>query len=361
MLNIKEKFLQADDLSALFVPLKEGNIMDTNRQEYLIQKYLAKQCNQAELEEFFLLLQTSPGKKIMQQKLDEAMASMDENPISLSPDLSAEMQHRMLQTIRQQQAGRRRRTWLRSAAAVLIILSTWALWYKLGANIRDIILAANQKEVKIESGKIAKILLLDGTVIQAKGGSRLSYAENFNSMNQRRVQLEGEAYFEVAKDATKPFIIHTSSATVEVLGTAFNVKESKTTSEVIVAVIEGKVLFKDKVQSRTVYLEEQQIGVLKSDTLITISANSHNYLNWVSGRLTFDKTSLAAVAQQLKYIYDVNIIIEDTELLRLSFTADMKARRIQTVLEQIAASLNITYYYDYRNNAYVLKQANNKK
>ncbi len=333
-------------------------MMETNKQEYLIQKYLAKQCSEAELEEVLSLLQTNLGKTVMRQKLNEAMTSADENLIKISPEISAEVEYRIMQTIRQRKLRTSHRVRMRSAAAILFFLISFIIWYQLGPNIKDGILASNQKEVKIENGKIAKFELPDGTLIQAKGGSRLNYANNLNSMSQRRVHLEGEAFFDVKKDKQKPFIIELKKATVEVVGTAFNIKESKTTGEVIVTVTEGTVLLKSRTYATETYIQKQQVGILKpNDSLIILSTNnSANYLNWLSGRLIFDQIPLTIVAQQLERIYDVNIIINDYDLSRLSFTADMKVQKIQTVLEQISTSLNITYDYDYRKKAYVLKK-----
>ncbi len=331
--------------------------METNKQEYLIQKYLAKQCNDAELKEVLSLLQTKLGRTILNQKLNEAMTSTDEKLMEISPEISAEVEYRIMQTIRQRKLRTSHRIWMRSVAAVLFFLISLVIWYQLVPNIKDGILASDQKEVIIENGKVAKFELPDGTLIQAKGGSKLSYANNFNGMSRRQVQLEGEAFFEVKKDEQKPFIIELKKATVEVVGTVFNVKESKTTGEVIVAVTEGTVRLKSRSNATETYIQAQQVGVLKlNDTSIILSTGSANYLNWLSGRLTFDQMPLTIVAQQLERIYDINIIINDYDLSKLSFTADMKARKIQTVLEQISTSLNITYDYDYRKKAYVLKR-----
>lgn len=332
-------------------------MMDTSKQEKLIQQYIDRQCDAAELEAVLLLLQTDDGKAILQQKMEEAAQAVDAKQQEIAPEISVEIRNRILDTIRQRKLYVRRSAWLRVAAAVLLVLATTAVWYQFGAGIKDRILATNQKEVRIESGKIAKITLPDGTVMQVRGGSKINFAENFNGMSQRRVYLEGEAYFEVAKNAEKPFIIQTTKAQIQVVGTAFNVKESNLTDEVIVAVTEGKVFFKSKTMEEKVYLEKQQIGILNSDgTLAARSANSDNYLNWFSGRLAFDRALLTTVTQQLEHIYDVKIIISDDKLSTLTFTADMKSTRIEAVLEQISTSLSIAYHYDRNKQAYVLKQ-----
>ena len=79
-------------------------------------------------------------------------------------------------------------------------------------------------EISTKTGAHSKIILPDGSLVWLNGGSRLTYDKAFNKGETREVELKGEAYFDVAKNALKPFIIHTHQMDIKVLGTAFNVK-----------------------------------------------------------------------------------------------------------------------------------------
>lgn len=92
-------------------------------------------------------------------------------------------------------------------------------------------------------GKRSYLLLSDGTKVWINSGSRLVYAPRFTG-DTREVFLEGEAYFEVAKDAHKPFYVRTDAFTINVLGTKFNVKAYKDDNEYTTVLVEGKVSMK---------------------------------------------------------------------------------------------------------------------
>ncbi|CAN0506351.1 unnamed protein product, partial [Scytosiphon promiscuus] len=101
-------------------------------------------------------------------------------------------------------------------------------------------------EKSISAGKKLNFTLPDGSVIKLNGQSTLSFKENFQEGLLREVYLEGEAFFNVAKNAKKPFVIHTSYSEVKVLGTSFNVNAFPENKEVKVSVSTGKVLVKQK-------------------------------------------------------------------------------------------------------------------
>jgi ferric-dicitrate binding protein FerR (iron transport regulator) len=330
--------------------------MTNDRQEELIQKYLNKQCTDQELTEVLELLKTAPGKKIMERWMQKAVEEIDLEGSSTATDVSQEIQLRVLQTIRTNKRIVQRRTLLRVAASVLLVITIGIFSYYFGTSVKDSVLAANQKHIEVEIGKVATLQLADGTTIKVKGGSTIHYATHFTWLSQRKLTLQGEAYFEVAKDSKKPFIIHTEKAQIQVIGTAFNVKESVGKNTVVVAVTEGRVSFKSKIMAKNIYLQQNEVGILQSDGDIRSEVSeSSNYTNWFSGRLTFNDMPLKEVVKQLERIYDVNIKLENKNLNNLIFTADMKVNTIAAVMEQIALSLQLKSKYDKTRNIYFLQ------
>ncbi|MBK7131283.1 MAG: FecR domain-containing protein [Bacteroidales bacterium] len=109
------------------------------------------------------------------------------------------------------------------------------------------------------------ISLPDGSKISLNRNSQLTYRENFGKKN-RNVKLTGEAFFEIAPDASKPFIIDAGKADVRVVGTSFNVITNNTESEVEVYVKTGKVILSDKSGSQSIALEPGFVGKMDSKT-----------------------------------------------------------------------------------------------
>jgi ferric-dicitrate binding protein FerR (iron transport regulator) len=108
-------------------------------------------------------------------------------------------------------------------------------------------------EVFEAQGTQSRITLLDGSVVTLKDGSRLNLKNNFSG-NTREITLEGEAFFEIAHNPKKPFIIHTGSVKTTVLGTSFSIKAIPGETSITVAVTEGKVKVEDGGKLSTIYL-----------------------------------------------------------------------------------------------------------
>jgi ferric-dicitrate binding protein FerR (iron transport regulator) len=195
-------------------------------------------------------------------------------------------------------------------------------------------------------GQRATLQLPDGSLIRMSTNSRVSYPVNFAHQPQREIRLQGEAFFEVAKNPKKPFVVTTRQATIRVLGTSFNVKETLHDTTVIVAVREGRVAFRsrrDSLQQQT-ELRKGEIGSLHGSSLTRSGTHDiTNYLSWYNGRLVFEDAPLPEVVQQLTRIYDTPIQLDNPELAHLRLTADMKRETLTQVLDQLALSLNIRY------------------
>lgn len=169
------------------------------------------------------------------------------------------------------------------------------------------------------NGQQLSIKLTDGTVIQLNAGSTLTYPEKFLA-DKREVQLRGEAYFEVAPDAAKPFMIYTDDVRVKVIGTKFTVKAYPENKEVKVAVIEGKVAVnptvekgkKEIVATSEAYLtQNEMVTIGKGNQDLKISPfDKNDLLGWKNGILYFEKASFPQIVEQLERWYGVSIKVK---------------------------------------------------
>ena len=202
---------------------------------------------------------------------------------------------------------------------------------------------ANMKSagVAVDNYGLSKIELPDGSVVTLNHDTKINYPEKFNG-GIREVQIEGEAFFEVQPDVTKPFVIHAGNAVIRVLGTSFNVNAYPGNAEVEVVVETGKVQVSNRKtetkETDRVILNagEKGVYVLSTRELQKSRNDNPNYLSWKTRNLVFHKTSLTEVFEQLNKVYRVQIRTEDLQAGQLLLTARFEDRSLDFILQVIA-------------------------
>jgi transmembrane sensor len=232
-----------------------------------------------------------------------------------------------------------RSTFLKIAAVALMLISIGSIFYfagKSGLLSREIIAATNNEQ------KNFLITLPDNSKIFLNRNTKLAYRSNFGKP-RRSVTLWGEAFFEIAKDSTKPFIIDAGKASVKVIGTSFNVLTKNRDSAVEVFVKTGKVMLYDNSGIQNVVLEPGYIGTIDSGATAKTINNDPNYMAWNTGHLIYDGQKLDIVFKDLKKVYDMNIIADDPEILNETWTSPIDNQPQDTIIRLICASFNLSY------------------
>lgn len=276
----------------------------------------------------------------------------------------------------------RRRPWQKWMYAAAIITVGGALWiYSFSAKpVSNVHSPGGQvNEVIAEKGNRSTIILPDGSKVWLNADSRLTYHEAFNN-RVREVALEGEAFFDVAKDSVRPFIVHTSGIDVKVLGTAFNVKSYPGDATIEATLIRGmieviqkndpsapkfilhpheKLVFNKEMSShpqtagilnkKKTYTTEQHIAIAalpgnKADSLMSETA-------WRYNKLIFDGDSFRQLADKMERWYNVKINILDEKLLRYRFKGTFENETI----EQALLALQLTNNFQYKINKHEVK------
>lgn len=160
-----------------------------------------------------------------------------------------------------------------------------------------------------------QLVLSDGTKIWMNAESSLRYPVQFKG--KREVTLSGEAYFEVAKDATHPFIIHIGDNAIEVLGTKFNVS-AYPKNNIYTTLAEGSVKVANNKGS--IILTPNQQAIMQSEGDIRVqNINASLYTSWTMGIFEFKKTELKDIVAQLSRWYNVNFQFSSNELKQKNF------------------------------------------
>lgn len=148
--------------------------------------------------------------------------------------------------------------------------------------------------------------LSDGTLVWLNASSSIHFPTSFVG-KERRVEITGEAYFEVAKDANKPFIVSVNSSEVQVLGTHFNINAYSDEDEVRTTLLEGSVKFVDGNNSS--FLEPGQQSQLTKDRNVRVikDVDVNGVVAWKNGQFNFDNAGIESIMRQLSRWYDVDI------------------------------------------------------
>lgn len=166
-----------------------------------------------------------------------------------------------------------------------------------------------QHKLKIPIGGTYRIQLADGTLVWLNADSELEYPSSFPG-NERFVKVIGEAFFDIAKDPSKPFKVEVNGATIEALGTSFNVNTHRYDGKTKTILTEGKIKVKD--QSKEVVIEAGYATVSGSGTVDVQKADVEEALSWKEGYFYFNNKSLYEICGEISRWYNIELQMDKT-------------------------------------------------
>lgn len=248
------------------------------------------------------------------------------------------------------QAGRQSYKWYRtwSVAAVAIVLlgliTVTAYWQgsrQVQSNFSDIV-------VEAPLGSKTKLTLPDGSTVWLNAGSKMVYSQGFG-VSDRRLDFQGEGYFEVEKNDEMPFLVQTHDVNVTVVGTKFNFRNYPEDEEAVVELLEGKVALENQLKEEAVrYLSPNEKMVLHKATGkmdITLAKVKEATL-WTENILLFDEDLLPDIVWKLERSYRVQIEIENEDLKQARFYGQFNQleQNIYDVLDMLSETGKLKYH-----------------
>jgi len=228
--------------------------------------------------------------------------------------------------------------WLSGIAAVLIIgliISTALLYVKSESMI------SGYTTIETPRGEKSKIFLPDGTEVWLNTNSSLSYSTL--TKQQRKVKLQGEAYFEVKHADNIPFIVSTDRCDIKVLGTEFNVMAYKEFNRNEVTLFKGRVEVETPQQSAILKVGERYYVSDQSEYIE--QADLEQTHSWVENRLNFKKIPFEELIMRLENWYDVDILHDRNKVSTIEFTGSFKN---EETIWQILDALNVYIPIEYK-------------
>ena len=194
-------------------------------------------------------------------------------------------------------------------------------------------------------------MLADGTKVWLNSASRLIYPQSFMG-KERRVVLSGEAFFDVAHDAERPFIVETGKCNMEVLGTKFNVEGYSDKDDFEVTLMEGSVRVASRIcLGDTLMLKPDSKACLQKDgRLKVIPVDDYNPYRWKEGLICFRNESFLSIMNDLEKYFGVSIVVENKNVLKYYFTGKFRqADGIDYALRVLQRDIRFKYERDDEN------------
>jgi transmembrane sensor len=367
--------------------------MGKEHKEYtwnLIAKKLAGEATPEELKELETLLRnnpelyyplqtiadlwkhTSPKEKALAERAFSTHLDRMEN---LKIDFNPAVSGSSIETPSRTPGSRfRRMTWLALPSLCLVIGLTW-YFQRRPSPITPALAGTNAglrakpaNEILTGTGSRTHLSLPDGTKVWLNAGSRIDYPKNFG-ISGREVDLTGEAFFDVAPDAGKPFVIHTRKIDIRVLGTSFNIKSYPTDRTTEATLIRGsiEVSIRNRPSDKIILKPNQKLVVSDDDSLTkTLSPSRHTLkpnqslmvirkptfeehtgamieTSWVENKLIFQCEGFGELSRQMERWYGVSMRFDDPGLEELQFTGTFEKETIQQALDALKLTAKFNY------------------
>ncbi len=198
--------------------------------------------------------------------------------------------------------------------------------------------------IYVPFGQRSELFLSDGTQVWLNSGTTLNFPENF-SQKARNVTLDGEAYFKVAKNKDKPFIVHSEQHNIKVLGTEFNVKAYQGKNSFETALLEGSIEILSIKDEKAYIIEKNETLSFKEGKMVKEAISDFNYFKWRDGLICFEKESLISLFEKLELYYDIRIVNKNESLKKGSYTGKF---RIRDGIEHVLKVLQLKHQFTYK-------------
>jgi transmembrane sensor len=366
-----------------------------DRTWYLISKKLAGEANAEELAELEDLLRSDPEMHYALQHINdlwslpvkpgtEAEDAFDRHLARLQAEGDDWQQQPAAEAINDypfpsERSSKRKYLWIGIAATVVIAAGIF-IFYKPGT--KNPALAATpattptKNEVSTRNGSRTKISLPDGSQVWLNSGSNIVYNKEFGN-GIREVELSGEAFFDVVKNAGVPFIIHTKQVDIKVVGTAFNVRSYPTDHQTETSLVRGlvEVTIHNRPEEKILLKPNEKLVVAdresQKDTINTVKEKNQPFVSmsnlsytpadsivvetaWVQDKLVFDNESFVQVAAKMERWYNVQFEFRDSASKTFHFSGVFQNESIEQALTALRITAENKFRYTVTGNTVII-------
>lgn len=298
----------------------------------LLYKYFEGSASKEEVAKIRLWLESSPENMqilLLERKIyDSVLLNNGEKEISII-----------------QNNKREKIIWevLKIASVIFITALTSVLYFNINEGGDDVAM----QTISVPAGQRLNINLPDGTNVWLNAKTTIKYPVSFNK-KERLVEVDGQAYFSVAKNDKKPFIVNTRSGRVQALGTKFDVLDYSDDNIFETMLSEGKVkVDMASADNQTLILEPNTKAFIRNGKLNKERIEDKSEYEWRNGLLSFRNKSFTEIMKSFEKIYDIKIVIEDPRITNQTLTAKFRiVDGVDYALRVLQREINFQFRHD---------------
>lgn len=240
------------------------------------------------------------------------------------------------------------RTWASAAAAVILLVGALFLWSRKNSGIRSGMYSTAKFALLEQSGFEGRkmIGLPDGSTVTLNAFSQLRIAPDYNT-NNRRIYLDGEAFFKVKEDPRRPFVVIAGNSATTVLGTSFKIRNYKSDKHCSVMLDAGKVsvesISDEGKAVKEVLLPGDEIFVGPDNVFSRSKFNAADLQNWKNQQLVFKEANLDQISDKLFSMFGAEIKTNRQPVNPVLFTGEFNGKDLKEILDAIGFTNNFTY------------------
>lgn len=232
---------------------------------------------------------------------------------------------------------------LKIASVVLLTLGSYTLFQTLRADQQPIAM----QTLTVPAGQRINLTLPDGTHVWLNARTTLRYPALFGKEN-RKVQLDGEAYFDVAKNKDKPFLVETTKCQIEVLGTQFNVEAYSDAEKFETTLMRGSVkLTSNDDPAQTLILRPDNKASLQAGKLVSQPVDDYSTYRWKEGLICFKNETFSSIMEKFEKYYGMNIQVDNPDVQKHLYTGKFRQTDgIEYALRVLQKEIRFQYVRD---------------
>lgn len=310
-----------------------------------LKNFFTGTCSEEELAEINTFIHGSEENAKRFFALEEVYL-LGKEDASITQEHIDRAEKKLLRRIEQEEAQKNRKRlivkWRRYAASIALVLLTGCgvgYWFYSTNSYMDLIVESATE------GTVKEVTLPDGTKVWLNNGSTIKYPDRLAG-KERTVHIEGEAYFEVAKNPQKPFIVQSDVMQIRVLGTTFNFKNDHTCRVAEATLVEGEVEVRGNNNEGMIILSPGQRAELNKSTgrLTVKQVDARLDGVWRNDLIPFEQADLFTITQVLERFYQVKIILSPNIPSDVTYSGVLKKKNtIESVLSSLKNSIPINY------------------
>jgi ferric-dicitrate binding protein FerR (iron transport regulator) len=310
--------------------------------EELLLKYINGDCSDEEKVTVANWLDADPENMkeyLALRKLNDIMIwQTDENVVSLKK-------------YKEKSAVRRRNKYFIEALkiAAIFVLASFVSHYLLPGNIGQNAETAMQT-LHVPAGQRAEITLGDGTQVWLNAKTTMTFPSQFSG-DVREVKLDGEGFFDVATDKSKPFIVNTEKYNVKVWGTKFNLMAYSSAENFETSLLEGAVEVLKQGNSTGIMLKPDEQAYLQEGKMVVTPIRNIDHFLWREGILSFDNASFTELVNQLELYFDLTIDVKNSRASNYYCTGKFRTKDgVEHILKVLQLENKFSYTIDDKRN-----------